>query len=127
MENHDELGILWKMNPPLREPGIPSIMLEYLREGKIDWIETDHAPHSFTEKITGKYMSGIPGLPWWPLFDLYLQQQGFSRQQIEQLTFTNAAARFGLDIMRTRNQLTKRTADYAFNPYAALEARLFGE
>ena len=37
-------GILFKMNPPLREPSSREKMLDYLRGGKIDWIETDHAP-----------------------------------------------------------------------------------
>ena len=125
MEQSD--GLLWKMNPPLRNEKTRKTMVGYLKEGKIDWVETDHAPHTLNEKLELPYMSGIPGLPWWPLFDLYLQQQGFSRQQIEQLTFTNAAKRFGLNIEKTRHKLVSRTTEYAFNPYAVLEARLSGE
>lgn len=124
MEQSD--GLLWKMNPPLRNEKTRKIMIDYLRAGKIDWVETDHAPHTLDDKLQLPYMSGIPGLPWWPLFDLYLQQQGFSKQRIEQLTFITAATRFDLDITRSVRPLVKRTTEYAFNPYAVLETKLQG-
>lgn len=120
-------GLLWKMNPPLRQPGIPQLMLEYLREGKINWIETDHAPHgnyvtgSLDEKLKDPFMSGIPGLPWWPLFSEYLRKNNFSESAIRKVTFDNAAERFQIDIKRQRNPIKDRRADYPFNPYAEIE------
>ena len=39
-----------KMNPPLREEGDRRAIIEGLREGTIDCIVTDHAPHSEEEK-----------------------------------------------------------------------------
>jgi len=33
---------------------------QYLKKGKIDWIETDHAPHSMGEKLALPYLSGYP-------------------------------------------------------------------
>ena len=44
MEQSD--GLLWKMNPPLRNAETRKTMIDYLKEGKIDWVETDHAPHT---------------------------------------------------------------------------------
>jgi len=38
-------GLLYKMNPPLRDKKSVEKLREYLVKGKIDWVETDHAPH----------------------------------------------------------------------------------
>ena len=57
-------GTLAKMNPPLREEGDRLAIIEGLRDGTIDLIATDHAPHSAGEKdrpIT-QAPSGIIGL-----------------------------------------------------------------
>lgn len=110
-------GILWKMNPPLREPDSKKRIFEYVRDKKIDWIETDHAPHSLQEKIKEPYMSGIPGIAWWPFFEGFLQQQGFSARQIEDLTFSNIVKRFRVDIQKSRRILRDRRRDYPFDPY----------
>lgn len=117
-------GILMKMNPPLRSPESQEQMFRYLKEGKIDWIETDHAPHSLEEKTQNPFMSGIPGLPWWPLFEEFLKQNNFTNQQIKDLTFNNIAKRFKIDIPRTRRQIKDRRKDYSFNPYKEIEKQL---
>ena len=39
-----------KMNPPLREAADRDAMIEGLRDGSIDAIATDHAPHHYDEK-----------------------------------------------------------------------------
>jgi len=120
-----ENGLIWKMNPPLRSPESMEQMLNFLREGKIDWIETDHAPHSLDEKMKEPFMSGIPGLPWWPVFEEFLRQHDFSDDQIEKLTFSNAAERFDLDISQKKPiNLVDRRKDYPFNPFAPMEKEL---
>ena len=43
-------GTLAKMNPPLREESDRQAIIEGLRDGTIDMIATDHAPHSREEK-----------------------------------------------------------------------------
>lgn len=124
-----ENGVLYKVNPPIRQAATREKMLQYLLEGKIDWIETDHAPHTLEEKTGGMldadgdpvYMSGLPGLAAWPIFDLYLQDNGFSEEQIKKLTFSNVAERFGLNITYQKPiHLIDRTGDYAFNPYESI-------
>jgi len=40
----------FKMNPPLREPADRDAIIEGLRDGSIDVIATDHAPHHMDEK-----------------------------------------------------------------------------
>jgi len=57
-------GTLAKMNPPLREEADRFAVIEGLRDGTIDLIATDHAPHTMEEKskpIT-EAPSGIIGL-----------------------------------------------------------------
>ena len=59
-----EKGSLAKMNPPLRLESDRQAIIEGLKDGTIDMIATDHAPHSKEEKdreIT-KAPSGITGL-----------------------------------------------------------------
>ena len=60
-------GLLAKMNPPLRQAYDQQGLLAGLLDGRIDWIETDHAPHTVADKIQ-RYASGIPVLPFYPRF-----------------------------------------------------------
>ena len=57
-------GSLAKMNPPLRTLKDRDRIIEGLKEGTIEIIATDHAPHSEEEKAAGlsKAPSGITGL-----------------------------------------------------------------
>ena len=54
----------WKMNPPLRSAEDREALIEGLKDGTIDVIATDHAPHSAEEKSKGLQGSafGIVGL-----------------------------------------------------------------
>ena len=98
--------LLYKVNPPLRGEKASKRMLELLREGKVDWIETDHAPHTlkekrgeaFDEKGNPQYMSGFPGLPFYPRFLDFLRENGFSSEQIRNLTHDNIISTFGFNL-----------------------------
>lgn len=59
-----QYGTLAKMNPPLREEEDRLAVIEGLRDGTIDMIATDHAPHSAQEKAKPltEAPSGIIGL-----------------------------------------------------------------
>ena len=59
-----EHGSLAKMNPPLRTERDRRLLIEGLKDGTIDMIATDHAPHSREEKDAPltKAPSGIIGL-----------------------------------------------------------------
>lgn len=54
----------WKMNPPLRSAEDRAALIEGIKDGTIDMIATDHAPHSIEEKSRGLKDSamGIVGL-----------------------------------------------------------------
>ena len=59
-----EHGTLAKMNPPLRTKADRDALIEGLKDGTIDIIATDHAPHSAEEKARPltEAPSGITGL-----------------------------------------------------------------
>ena len=54
----------FKMNPPIRSKEDREALIEGLKDGTIDMIATDHAPHSKEEKSKGleKSMMGVVGL-----------------------------------------------------------------
>lgn len=69
----------FKMNPPLRSEEDQEALLEGLLDGTIDFIATDHAPHSEEEKQAGflKAPFGIVGLETaFPLMYTYLVKKG---------------------------------------------------
>ncbi len=49
-----------QMNPPLRSRAEREFLLEQVRRDKIDFLASDHAPHTTTDKLRG--ISGVPEL-----------------------------------------------------------------
>ncbi len=95
MEGED--GILLKVNPPLRPLPMPSLMLRRLFDGDIDWIETDHAPHTRKDKTEG-FASGVPGFPFYPRFISLLRERGMTAARLDELTHDAICRVFGLSI-----------------------------
>lgn len=94
-------GTLAKMNPPLREEEDRRAIIEGLRDGTIDIIATDHAPHSKEEKerpLT-EAPSGIIGLETaLPLaLTNLVGKEGFSIGDIITLMSSNPAKLYGLE------------------------------
>ncbi len=87
--------IVYKVSPPIRDPETVKKLNAQLKEGKIDWIETDHAPHTKEEKLSPSGSSaGIPSLSRYAEFLESLAKQGFTERQIEQLTYANIKKTF---------------------------------
>ncbi|MBD2679218.1 MULTISPECIES: dihydroorotase [Nostoc] len=59
-----QIGTLAQMNPPLRSPHDNEVLWQALRDGVIDFIATDHAPHTLEEKAQEypNTPSGMPGV-----------------------------------------------------------------
>ncbi len=90
-------GNLYKMNPPLRDEEEVKKLQELLKQGKVDWIETDHAPHTVGEKLHSGFPSGYPTLHIYKEFiEKFLPSLGISEEQIDKLTFDNIINAFGL-------------------------------
>lgn len=90
----EKMGL--KVNPPLRTRPQQMGLLDCLRMGKIDWIETDHANHGIKEKFIENYLSGIPGITSWPRVVERLKEEGIVDKRIEELIGGNALKTYGL-------------------------------
>lgn len=87
----------YKMNPPLRSKEDRAALIEGLLDGTIDFIATDHAPHTAEEKSEGMELApfGIVGLETaFPLLYTHLVQEGIMtlKQLIDFLTIKPAKA-----------------------------------
>lgn len=62
--DYERLGSLVQMNPPIRQPQDNAALWQGLHDGVIDFIATDHAPHTLEEKRQPypKSPSGMPGV-----------------------------------------------------------------
>ena len=88
-------GTLAKMNPPLREEADRLAVIEGLKDGTIDLIATDHAPHTVEEKAKSitEAPSGITGLETaLPLAVTSLVKEGHltMKQVLERMSYAPA-------------------------------------
>lgn len=88
-------------------------------DGKIDVIESDHAPHTEKEKRE-KYLSGIPNLASWPNVINILRRLGVHEGLLDRMAFNRVNEIFGLNIERTSHPIISHVSEYVFNPYKHL-------
>ena len=95
-ENLDEKeGMLLKVNPPLRNREEKNAIFVALLEGRIDWIESDHAPHTLADKLE-EHASGLPGFPGYLFLIQRLKAAGIEGKLLEKLTSGKVLEVFGL-------------------------------
>ena len=91
----------WKMNPPLRAEADRLALIDGIKDGTIDCIATDHAPHSAEEKSRGleKSAFGIVGLETaFPLMYTHFVKTGIiTIDRLIELMSTNPARIIGLN------------------------------
>lgn len=97
-----------QMNPPLRTTADRNYLIEALREGTIDFIATDHAPHTKEEKMKGT--SGTPQLDTYGLFATWLiGKHNFTPEDIARVCSYNPGNFFN---QFSKNQYGKIEKDY---------------
>ncbi len=87
-------GCLYKVNPPLRHPPEPQLLLKQLLDGQVDAIASDHAPHAPREK-EGDPLTCPPGIAWleaWPRLILCLLDRLGGPQLLASLASARPAA-----------------------------------
>jgi len=90
--NRFERGKLLKMNPPLRRPSDRKALLKSLKEGRANFLATDHAPHTLEEKLSGSPPSGVPLLDTYGAFVTWLlKTEGVSPQIVHQVCCSGPA------------------------------------
>jgi dihydroorotase len=101
-ENDLEEDGRFKMNPPLRAKEDREALLLGIKDGTIDMIATDHAPHSAEEKSRGleKSAMGVVGLETaFPVLYTELVRTGFlSLEELMVLMSKNPHERFSLSL-----------------------------
>lgn len=90
----------FKMNPPIRGEEDRLALIEGLKDGTIDMIATDHAPHSAEEKSRGleKSLMGVVGLETaFPVLYTQLVKKGIiSLEKLVEVMSINPCRRFGI-------------------------------
>jgi dihydroorotase len=95
----DELGTFGRMNPPLRSERRRELVYERVRDGTVDVVATDHAPHTREEKDAGIWdaPSGVPGVETMlPLLLSEAREGRLSYERVRDLVAANPARIFGL-------------------------------
>jgi dihydroorotase len=95
----DELGTFGRMNPPLRSERRRRELYERVREGDVDVVATDHAPHTRAEKETTlrEAPSGVPGVETMlPLLLAEARADRLSYERVRDLVAANPADVFDL-------------------------------
>ena len=91
----------FKMNPPLRSKDDRAALIEGIKDGTIDMIATDHAPHSAEEKSRGlaKSLMGIVGIEtaFSVMYSKLVKTGVITLEKLVELMSINPCKRFGLD------------------------------
>lgn len=83
---------LFQMNPPIRSQGDRSDLFYALKNGEIDYLATDHAPHTMEEKKEG--ISGLTGLDTYGPFVTWLISEGIDPKMIAKVASENPGTFF---------------------------------
>ncbi len=90
----------FKMNPPLRSREDREALIEGLKDGTIDMIATDHAPHSTEEKGRGleKSLMGVVGLEtaFAVMYTHFVKPGIITLEKLVELMCINPRERFGI-------------------------------
>ncbi|MEI8146657.1 MAG: dihydroorotase family protein, partial [Alphaproteobacteria bacterium] len=98
--DYERLGSIIRVNPPVREASDSEAIWAALKDGTVDLIETDHAPHTPEEKqkaIIWEADCGFPGVE--TQMPLMLNEVSKGRMSLEdyvRFSAENPAKRFGL-------------------------------
>lgn len=99
IRDYRRLGMLGKMNPPLRDFPSQQSLWEGLNDGTIDIIASDHAPHLESEKMTDIWTSpaGVPGVETlMPLMLMAVKRNLITLKRLIETTSYNPARIFNL-------------------------------
>ncbi len=120
--NKDKETEIVKMNPPLRDESDRLAIWNGLFDGSVNWIESDHAPHTLEDKQKGA--SGIPGFEGMLLTIKALREAGMEEKALHGLLCTNALEAFGItesssDVPKvTRKMISEAHKAYPFSAWS---------
>ena len=102
-EDQYELGPFAKIMPPLRDRERSLRLWEYLKDGTIDYLGTDHGPYPESEKVPADFNYwNVPGgapsidVAFPAMLDAAVHRHGMEPWQFARAASLNGAKRFGL-------------------------------
>ena len=95
--NYEEKSFAIKCNPAIKSHRDREALLQALREGRIDTIGTDHAPHLLEEKMTDDYFTSKSGFPSIQHSLQVMSECGFELTQLVQWMCHNPAVLYRID------------------------------
>ena len=91
-EDYLREGNRFKVNPPIRSNLDRAVLRLALMDGVVDFIGTDHAPHTPQEKNSAQPPSGIAGMEWLlPLMLSLKEKDDISWKRLQEILIQNAA------------------------------------
>jgi Dihydroorotase and related cyclic amidohydrolases len=99
-EDAGRLGTFGRMNPPLRSEERRAAVFERLRDGDVDVVATDHAPHTVAEKRQRLVdaPSGVPGVETlYPLLLESVRKGNLSLERVRDVVAANPASIFEIE------------------------------
>ena len=106
----------FKMNPPIKSAEDRRALIEAVKDGTIDMLATDHAPHSAEEKSKGFAGSafGIVGMETaFPVMYTHLVEKGIiDIDELMKLMYENPRRRFGLDVRSLSEELASEAPTF---------------
>ena len=120
-----------KMNPPLRSEEERKALFQALLDGKIDNIESDHAPHTLEDKENGA--SGIQCFSGMLILLHVLRKEGVSEESLQKLFGKNVLKIFSLEdeaIFLPRDikaRLISIRNEYPFDPFEKYTKQILAE
>lgn len=110
----------FKMNPPLGSEEDRAALIEGIKDGTVDIIATDHAPHSAEEKSRGLEASpfGIVGLETaFPLlYTRFVKTGEITAEKLAELLCVNPRKRFGIPMRKDDYTIFEIGEKYKINP-----------
>lgn len=110
----------FKMNPPVRSAEDKAALIEGIKDGTIDMIATDHAPHSAEEKSRGLKGSlmGVVGLETaFPvLYTELVMKKVISLEKLIELMSVNPRKRFNLPVRENDFCIWDLNQEYTVDP-----------
>lgn len=98
-ESYERLGTRAQMNPPIRDARHRAALWRAVRDGLVDVVASDHAPHTLGEKAAPypRSPSGMPGVQTLlPVMLTHVQQERLSLQRLVELLAAGPARVYGL-------------------------------
>lgn len=129
---NSENGLEYKCNPALRAELTRAGLLAALFDGRIQMLESDHAPHTHGDKHPAdpkaKPASGLAVGSGWPYVVGLLRYMGMPEERVRQVTFDNPIRIFGVKGVDYNPRvpdleaLAKQQSKYHFDPFACLKS-----